>query len=139
MALRDPIAVYNAGSNNEAFLVCQALEGCGIEAHVTEDLSPVGGSLFGLIPEIHKPQVWVERADIDRAKPVLDEFERRKDQLRNFKDQVASYQGHRIQVTCDECGENLDFPVIQRGSVQECSHCGAYVDVEDETSPFGSP
>ena len=36
MALRDPVAVYNAASNVEAHLVQNALVSGGVEAHVTE-------------------------------------------------------------------------------------------------------
>src|SRR6187200_2178746 len=83
MALRDPVAVYNAASNVEAHLVQNALVSGGVEAHVTEDVSQVGTWAFGLIPELHKPQVWVERADIARAKPILEGYERRSAELRN--------------------------------------------------------
>ena len=72
MGLRDPVAVYNAANNLEAHLVQQALDAADIEAFVIEDVSQVGAWVGGLMPEIHKPQVWVERADIQRAKPVLE-------------------------------------------------------------------
>ena len=65
MALHDPVAVYNAANNVEAHLVRNALLTSGVEAHVTEDVSQVGTWAFGLLPEIHKPQVWVERQDIE--------------------------------------------------------------------------
>ncbi len=37
----------------------------------------------------------------------------------------------RINVICEECGEACTFPLNQRGTVQRCSHCDAYVDVEE--------
>ena len=37
-----------------------------------------------------------------------------------------------IEVTCDECGKRSKFPLAQKGSVQNCPHCHAYIDVGDE-------
>jgi hypothetical protein len=48
MALRDPVAVYNAANNLEAQLLSNRLNEAGIEAHVTEDVSIVGVWLLGL-------------------------------------------------------------------------------------------
>ena len=92
---------------------------------VVEDVSQVGVWWGGLIGEVHKPQVWIERADTDRAKPVLDDYERRAAERRA----VAS--GEPIEVTCEECGKTSTFPASQQGWVQNCSHCRAYVDVGD--------
>ena len=77
MALRDPVAVYNAANNVEANLVKIALLNSGVQAYVTEDVSQVGVWSLGLLPEVHKPQVWVDKADLERARPILEEYERR--------------------------------------------------------------
>jgi hypothetical protein len=102
MALRDPVAVYNAANNLEAVFVRDALIDAGLEAFVTENLSQIGTWVGGLVPELHKPQVWVERVDIARAKPVLDEFERRAAELRTAS--VANAAGPPIEAVCEECG-----------------------------------
>jgi hypothetical protein len=130
MALRDPIAVYNAASNVDAQMVQHALRAVGIEAFVTEDVSPVGAWIGGLIPEIHKPQVWVERADVGRAKPVLDGYERRAAELRAARAEAAA--GPPVEAVCEECGGQASFPAGQEGSVQLCPHCGEYMDVGGE-------
>lgn len=130
MALRDPFAAYNAGTNIEAHLVCRMLNEAGIEAAVIEDISAAGIEWVGLLSEIHKPQVWIERADIERAKPILDEYEQRAAERRKTES-----DGEPIDVTCEECGQTSEYPATQKGSVQSCSHCGAYVDVGDEV-PF---
>jgi hypothetical protein len=127
MPLRDPVAVYNAATNAEAQLLRIALVEAGIEAYATEDVSAVGIWMFGLLPEIHKPQVWVERADMARVKPILDEFEERAHERRQAA--AAPADGSPIEATCEECGRSSSFPAAQRGSVQDCPHCGAYVDV----------
>jgi hypothetical protein len=131
MPLRDPVAVYNAANNVEAHLLRNALGTAGVEAFVTEDISHVGTWILGLIPEIHKPQVWVERADVERVKPILDDYERRAAELRDANTQDEQTQT-AVEVVCEECGERSAFPVIQLGSVQQCPHCGAYVDVVDD-------
>jgi len=124
MALRDPFAAYNAANNLEAHLVCNLLNDAGIESFVIEDLSQVGVWLGGLIPEIHKPQVWIERADIEKVKPLLEEYERR-----GAERQREQANAPPIEVVCEECGKRSSFPATQEGSLQDCPHCGASVDV----------
>lgn len=131
MALRDPVAAYNAANNVEAHLVRNALLLSGVEAHVTEDVSQVGTWLGGLIPEIHKPQVWIDRADIERAKPILDGFERRAAELRGTRAEGDAAEPP-IEAICEDCGGRASFPAAQRGSVQQCPHCRAYLDVGGE-------
>ncbi len=58
MALNDPFAAYNAGSNLEAHLVGGLLNDAGIASQVIEDVSQVGIGWVGPLSEIHKPQVW---------------------------------------------------------------------------------
>ncbi len=130
MALRDPIEVYNAASNLEAHLICVALRDAGLEAVAIEDVSHVGVWLGGLIPEIHKPHVWIERTDIDRAKSVLDEYERQTAERRRVAPDAPV-----IEVICEECGERSLFPGNQFGSVQICRYCRAFLDVGKEV-PF---
>ena len=131
MALKDPVAVYNAANNLEAQLLRNLLAESGVEAFVTEDISQVGTWVGGLIPELHKPQVWVDRAEMERAKPLLEEYERRSALLRQA-DSEAAARGEQIDAVCEDCGGRVSFPVEQRGSVQQCPLCGEYVDVPGE-------
>lgn len=130
MALRDPVAVYNAADNAELYLVQNALAESGIEAFVTEENSQAGASLPGLIPEQHMPQVWVERIDVERAWPILEAFEKRQAGLQPAP--VGSSED--ILVECEECQKQATFPAAQRGSVQQCPHCGGFVDVGEAES-----
>ena len=136
MALRDPVAIYNAANNLEAHFLRDGLIAAGIEAFVIEDLSQVGTWVGGLVPEIHKPQIWVEREDIERARPFLEEFEARAAELRESGagNDAATPP---IEVVCEECGGCASFPAVQKGSVQQCPHCGAYVDVGETELPEG--
>ena len=136
MPLRDPVAVYNAADNMEAIFVRDALVAAGVEAFAVEDVSQVGTWLGGLIPEIHKPQVWVDWADIARAKPVLDDFERRAAERREPAAKPGE-PGPALEVTCEECGARASFPAAQQGSVQQCPTCGAHLDVGDADLPDG--
>lgn len=136
MALRDPFAAYDAGSNVEAHLVCGLLQDAGIPAVVVEDVSQVGVWLGGTIAEIHKPQVWIERADVERARPVLADYERRNAERRGAgRGERAA--GPPVEVVCEECGRRSEFPAAQEGTTQSCPHCRAYVDVGDDVGVEG--
>jgi hypothetical protein len=108
-------------------MIAAALRDAGLEANVVEDLSTAGIWLGGVVGEIYKPQVWIEREDVERAKPVLDEFERQAMERRR-----AAANAPDIEVLCEECGTRSLFPGNQFGSVQNCLHCRAFVDVGDE-------
>jgi hypothetical protein len=130
--LTDPFAAYNARDVFEAQRVCELINNEGIEAHVVEDNSMVGVSGLGLMPELHKPQVWIERANADRVKPILDDYEQREKTRRERGTEAPDdVWAGRIQVVCDECEQTLSFPVAQKGTVEICPQCGRYVDVED--------
>jgi hypothetical protein len=131
MALRDPVAVYDAASNLDAHMVVQALASADIEGFVIEDVSRAGTWVGGLVAVIHKPQVFVERADVDRAKPVLEAYERTAAERRAARERDVNIEPP-IVVTCEECGKFSTFSAALRGTVDQCQHCGAYVDVEGE-------
>jgi hypothetical protein len=138
VALKDPLAVYNAANNVEALLLCNVLAEAGIEAFVTEDVSQIGTWVGGLVPEIHKPQVWIERADTERAVLILEEFERRT-AARNADESVGL---EPIPVLCEECGTRSTFPATKQGTVQNCPHCGAYLDIVEGSlseEDYGTP
>ena len=128
MAFRDPFAAYNAGSNVEAHVVCGLLQDAGVESLVVEDVSAVGWGWAGPLAEVHKPQVWIERDDIERARPVLTDYERR-NAVRRAAERGGGEAAPPVEVTCEECGRRSEFPAAQTGTVQSCPHCRAYVDV----------
>ena len=133
MNLKDPVPAYNGADTVEVAILQNMLDEAGIEAFAMDDLS-LAGIYFGPLPEIHKPQVWIEREDIERAKPILDEYERLIAE-RRAADAEADTKVEPIEVTCDECHAETTFPHAQIGSVQLCPACGAYVDVTlDDTA-----
>jgi len=135
MELRDPVAAYNAATNVEAQLIKMLLAEAGIDAFVSEDLSVGGLWMFGTLPEIHKPQVWVSACDVDRVQRILEDYE---SQVAGRNHANESSAEPAIEVLCDDCGQKSLFPSSQRGSVQYCPQCGAHVDVgeSNEDDPF---
>lgn len=127
MALQDPVAIFTASSNVHAQSLCQVLVQSGVEAHVTEDFSLVGLWVGGTLPGIHSPKVWVDRADAERATAILQEHAQREAELQAAVPSTA--EEGQIQAVCEECGQAATFPARQRGSVQVCPFCGAYLDV----------
>lgn len=132
MAIRDPFVAYIAASNLEAHAICNLLLAADIEAMAIEDVSQVGTWIGGLALQLHKPQVCIERSDIDRAKPVLIAHEQRSAQR-----QSTVVTGASIEVTCEDCGKKSSFPEAQRGSVENRPHCESFVDVGDDAGLAG--
>jgi hypothetical protein len=71
-----------------------------------------------LLPEIHKPQVWVDRENLEQARSLLAEYERRSD---------AGGSTARNNLFCYECGESIE----QRVSV--CPSCGQALDWSEDS------
>jgi hypothetical protein len=113
-------------------MVCSFLEQNGIESHVTTDESPYGLWMFGLLPEIHKPQVWVDRSNLEAAKPLLMQHEERQRLHATPAKGSAERERDVIEAVCEECGKTSYFGATKNGTVQDCPHCGAYMDVGDD-------
>jgi len=126
--MRKPIAVYNAGTNLEAHAVKGLLIAAGIEAFAVDDVSLVGFSAFGTLPEIHKPQVWVDEADLERAQAVLQAYQETQSESAHAE---AAAPAGPIEVVCEDCGHRTTFPAADRGKTRECPRCRNYVDVEE--------
>jgi hypothetical protein len=126
MALKQPIAVYTAGTDLEAHVICDMLVTAGVEAAVIEDESRAGAWSLGLLSQIHRPKVYVDSADVDRARPLLAAYEQRQRREETVGD------GPLIHVVCEECRRTTTFPASLRGRVETCSHCFAFVDVGDD-------
>src|SRR5688572_27599486 len=118
MALRDPVSVYVPANNAEAQLICNLLNEEGIEAFCMEDVSQAGVASLGLLPGIHKPQIWVELASVDDARSVLKEIDGK----------LASQGGKQeAELFCYECGEPVS------ASAATCPACKKTLDWSDES------
>ena len=129
MALRAPVVAYDAATNVEAQLIKMLLVEAGVEAFALEDVSVVGLWMAGTLPEIHKPQVYVDKSDLDRARPILQDYELQAANRERQSQGSDTAPASHIEVECEECGESTLFPSSQRGSVQICPRCGGHVDV----------
>ncbi|MDZ4779490.1 MAG: DUF2007 domain-containing protein [Planctomycetia bacterium] len=136
MALRNPVAAYIAASNIEAHLLKNLLIDAGIEAAVEEDVSQIGVWWGGLASQLHRPKVWIEQSETNRAAPILEEFERQESERRLAERQPDRTVDHVIRVTCEECEAQSEFPTALQGTVQFCPKCAAYVDVGDDQPDF---
>lgn len=132
MELQDPVVLYTAASNIEAHEIADMLQMQGIPAHVVEDNSPQSMWLGGLNTAIHKPRVWVSQADKEVALNHMREYDAR---LR-LRDSANRARVDPLQTvvfsTCDRCGQEVEFPVAQSGTVQSCPHCASYMDVDPD-------
>jgi hypothetical protein len=127
MPLDDPIKVYFAANNIEANLLCEMLKNAGIEASPIEDHSQAGTWMGGLVPNLHRPQVWVNRCDEERARSLIADFEALASERRHAHERSGS-----IRMTCEHCGAAISFSAALAGSVQACPECEEYVDVGDD-------
>jgi hypothetical protein len=113
MALRDPVAVFDADTNVEAQLVRTLLIDAGIEAFAIDDVSYVGTCAWGTLSGINKPQVFVERDDAERALDFLDTYE---DRIRERHTVAAD------DPFCHHCGEPVEL------GAEACAACGRLLD-----------
>jgi hypothetical protein len=132
MPIKDPIVAYVAASNMEAHLLKSVLLNAQIDAAVEEDVSQMGVWMFGIASQLHRPKVWVERADLDRAKQILAAYE---DETAARRAADAS-TADMIEVTCEDCGATSPFPAAQLGTVQTCPKCQGYIDIGDDDPGF---
>lgn len=131
MNLTNPVTAYVASTNLEAQLLKVLLHEAGVEAHVSEDNSLAGLWAFGTLPEIHRPRIWVSEADLNRAQLLLKDYDARASERALVRQQAADSEDAAIEVLCEECNKKSTFPATQRGTIADCPHCGAYVDVGD--------
>ena len=136
MTLTNPVVAYTAANNVEAHMLSALLDDAGIPAVAVDDVSQVGVWIGGLASQVHKPQVWVEKVELERARAVLLDYERRNADRRALEALRVGY-GALLDVTCDACGRQLQFPAEKKGTIQSCPHCEAFVDVEVDFSSAG--
>jgi hypothetical protein len=122
--LVDPVPAYTANGNLEAHSAVTWLESNGVRSHAVEDNSGVSLFMFGTISQFHKPQVFVDRQDLERAGDLLRQFEVQRDKRRQELDDAPP-----IKSECEECGELSEFPGSQNGTTQNCPKCHAFMDV----------
>jgi hypothetical protein len=136
---RDPRCVYIADSPTLAEIVVGWLDDQNIPAQVMNPATL--GGLLGLTPwsptgvSSTGIEVWVDDpAQAPLALQRLAEHE----QFRTEKTAPADSDA-KVEAVCEECGQENTFPAQQRGTTQECSHCGGYIDVPGEEEEWDEP
>ena len=129
MELHDPVAIFTAASDIEAYEIVALLEGNGITARVIEDNSTVGDTVGVMFSASHSPRVWVSSADLERAAVVIKGLEART-QERQLTNQVqVDLQSEWIDARCDKCGTVTRYAPVEKGTVVNCPSCYAFMDV----------
>ena len=109
-----PVKVYEAWNSIQAQFVCNLLSDAGISARVTGDAVQ---NIVGRVPfQKATCQVLVSAADVDKARSVVAEYERKlADHSLGEDKNVGSYCYHcgqdieRGQSPCPSCGLGLDW------------------------------
>jgi membrane protease subunit (stomatin/prohibitin family) len=139
MPYRDPRCVYVTDNMGSADVVVCWLEQQGFPAKVM-NRGTMGG-LLGLTPfsttgvSSDGVEVWVmSEADSESAQQALA-------QHGDFHRKAADSKSPRgpVNATCEDCGKTTTFAAEQHGTVQDCPHCGEYMDVLDEGEEFQWP
>jgi hypothetical protein len=121
----DMTTVYRAADIGEADIVVAFLDRHGIIAHVKDRLAV--GTLQ--VPAIVAPrgiEVCVAPGEAaERAAALLHEHF---DELAAARSEDS---GGTVEAVCEECGRTASYPSKQRGTVQNCPHCRAHVDVPE--------
>lgn len=137
---KDPIAVYNAESGQDARMAQMHLEAQGIEATAIEDNSATGFGWLGALPGISNSQVWVSRGDAERASVLIDEYTQRQNERRRAMNAKGA---ETLAIECEKCQKVTKFSELLVGTIQECRLCRSYVDVarpgDSDTDFFGDP
>ena len=136
MYYRDPKCVHVEHNLARARLIVAWLGSHGIPAEVMDEMT-LGGfeGLVSILPSklsFRGVEVWVlDPADADRARQLLAEHAAELQAAR------AGRTGE-VEAVCEECGDATTFPAEEQGTVQECPHCGAYLDVPDPDDDWGT-
>jgi rubrerythrin len=118
------VRVYSARDAMQAEFLVQVLASHGIEAFVT---GAALANIVGYLPgNMTAPFVTVDEADADRARPLVDDFERSGRGFTRAPDPAGSW-------TCPRCGEHIE------GQFTDCWSCqtprdGAVADESCETA-----
>jgi hypothetical protein len=114
MDRNDPVKVYEAWNSVQSEFVCNLLRDAGISARVASDAVQ---NIVGRVPfQKATCPIWVAAADIDRAREVVAEYDRRLvDHSQGEHEELGSlcyHCGHGVeqgQSPCPRCGLELDW------------------------------
>lgn len=114
MELQNPVAVYGPKTLAEGQALAEALTSAGIPAQVIME------------------EVVVAQDDAERAVAALKAYE---------QSLIAQQPQTFITAVCEECGESSTFEGALGNTVQDCPHCGKFMDVavHSDDIDYGDP
>jgi enoyl-CoA hydratase/carnithine racemase len=127
-----PIEVFSARDIAEAYLVRGMLQEDGIDAMV------VGESLGGIAGEVPPlqatPRIWVRPIDADRARQLIEQFERQSAARSATTSNPPGSEGVSAQAElfCYHCGETVDY------GQTSCPACGKSLERDPDEASDGS-
>ncbi len=135
---RDARCVYIGDNFAQAEVVALWLSEQGVPAKVMNGAT-MGGldgltwmSSSGVSPR--GVEVWVSNdAQIAQAKELVTEHQA----VLDLKALRTADAPETIEVVCEDCGRSTKFSGKESGSVQNCVHCGAYMDLFADTEDWG--
>lgn len=133
MPERDPHCVHVFPESNTADLVASWLthKGYPAEAVSIPPSSVVDPLTLAQSPVAGEYQVWVAKLDdVEAAKELLDDQRAGLQALREREAKRAQRTGN-VDAECEECGKPSAWPATLMGTIQDCPHCGKYMDVPD--------
>ena len=130
MISRDPSCIFVAADVGQAAVVVNWLGHHGIRARIMDTMTL--GGLEGLTAWVGVSsrgiEVWVaDKADSERARSLIAEHQQSLSALLTRRESAGP-----VSAQCEECGGTSEFSGGQRGTVQNCPHCGRYLDVPDD-------
>jgi ribosomal protein S27E len=122
MPYRDPSCVFVAENFGHADVVAGWLGAQGVSAEVM-NRQTMGGLVSPLLTSSVGIEVWVlDPTQAREAIRLLGEHA-----VERFTNKPT---GQPLKVVCEDCGKASIFPGNQSGTVQNCPHCNAFLDVE---------
>ena len=123
------VEVYSAANGLEAHSLRLILENKGIRSQVVgESLQTAGGDLP--LGATLAPRIWVREGDAGLAREIIETHSGRPPAERA---KPSGFEGRsdaeNVTFACQECGKSITFAASRRGHVENCPHCGSYVDV----------
>jgi len=119
----NPVCIRRTNTIEEAEILVFWLDDRGVKATVL-DPDSTGVFAFG-VTDPEGVEIYVaDEETAERAKVLLAEHDKEREEPTPADDTPAL-----IEVKCDECGQRNSYPSDRAGSVQECTQCGAFIDV----------
>ena len=116
--------VYRAADIGEADIVVDWLSKRGIAAEVKERHAAATMQVPMIVAPAGIEVCVIDPNEADHARNLL------RDHFAGLKGEPQPEESDRtVEATCEECGGTVSFPSGQRGTVQLCPHCHAYIDV----------